>query len=112
MTLSSVSEAAKQEVAEGRALRLEDALNRIVEEVEEVVNYTLVEPPDDPPSDDLSKKEVHFHCRVHQPFMAPLTMLCTIPGIVSIKTLNNIMLILKGYTDQTLTFRNDLSKGS
>lgn len=106
-----LSEAAKQEVVEGRALLFEDALNRIVEEVEEVVSYTLVEPPDEPSSDALTNREIHFQCRVHQPFIAPLTMLCTTPGIVTIKTLNNVILVLKGYTDQTLTFRNDVAKG-
>jgi hypothetical protein len=110
--MNLLSEAAKREVAEGRALLLADALNRIVDEVEEVVSYTLVEPPDDPPGEDLSRREVHFQCRVHQPFVMPLTMLSTIPGIVSIETLNNIILVLKGYTDQTVTFKNDLANGS
>lgn len=109
--MNQISEVARQEVEAGRALLLEDALNRIVQKVEEVVSYTLVEPSNDPIGDALSATEIHFQCRVHQPFITPLKMLCTIPGIVSIETLNNIILVLQGYTDQTLTFKNDLAKG-
>lgn len=106
--MNPLSASAQDEIQAGRAVPLEVALKQILESVEEVVSYTI----DEPQMNDVqvnspltSDGTVHFQCRLHAPFSIPLTRLCVFPGIVSNATVNNMILLLRTHTGETITFK-------
>lgn len=94
----SLSAAAQVEVQQGRALPLEDGLQRIVDTVDEVILYIVTEPGE-------KNARVEFICRVHEDIVMPLAFLSPIPGIIPIEVIDGTVNALKRHTDNTLSFK-------
>jgi hypothetical protein len=83
-------------------------LKRIVENVDEVVSYTIGGSQTRAAQDAslLSKHAtIYLWCRLHGTFSMPLDLFCVMPGIVSLDMLNSMIKVLKAHTEQTLTFQ-------
>lgn len=95
--MSALSAAAQVEIEQGRALPLEDALQRIVDAVDEVLLYIVTTPAE-------KRARVEFICRVHDDIVMPLAFLSPIAGIVPVEMINSMVDILRRHTTSTLIF--------
>ncbi len=83
-------------LSEAPALPLEDALQRIVAAVDEVLTAVVTNPPG-------MGARVEFVCRVHEDVTVPLALFAP-TGVVTVAMLDSMIVVLKRHTMQTLIF--------
>ncbi len=99
---------AQQEVLLGNAIPLEEALQYIIDAVEEVVSVkiTQVKSVNDAAAWQSSiLSMIYFHCRLHNPLSVPLNQFCFMPGIVSREKVTDTILLLRAYTGETIRLK-------